>query len=230
MAGDGAIPESPKSKNLAGHAVRNVCSGHKAASSTAATLQAGTSPEGCAGKAPTPSFDLLTTMIQAHAAESERALQKAVGATGRIDAILANVADTKDSRRVEVNDAPPAANHRWRAWQLNVRVVGLIVAVGGSVFYVSEAGKEQPPVIAADEALQARSVVFGNANANDKPMERPLQTAEPGGSRAIGVEEERIDEGGIETKSTSGAYSNDRAVVTPVVGQPIEKLGSDTEN
>jgi uncharacterized protein YraI len=234
MAGDGAIPESPKSKTLAGRAVRNHCSGHnghRAAASAAAVLRTGTSLEGCADKAPTPSLDLLTTMIRAHAAESERALQKAASATSRIDAILANIADTKDSRRRQANATAPAVNDRWRARQLNVCVVGLIVVVGGSAFYVSEAGKEQPPAIAAAaEALEARSVVIGNANANDKPMERPLQTAEPGGSRTIGIEEQRIDQGGIGTKGPSSAHSNDRAVVTPVVGQPIEKPGSDTEN
>ena len=109
-------------------------------------------------------------MIEAHAAESGRTLQN-FGATGRINSIP-NVA--RASRRTETNTAPSAANHRWRARQLNVCVVGLIVAVGG-VFYASEAGEEQPPVIAADEAFQARSVVIGNANANDKPMERPLR-------------------------------------------------------
>ena len=223
MAGDGAIPELPKSKALAGRDVRNLCSGHRAAASAAAMLQAGTSLEGRADKAPTPSLDLLTTMIRAHAAESERALQKAAGATSRIDAILANIADTKDSRRRHANAPPPAANHTWRARQLNVCVVGLIVVVGGSAFYVSQAGKEQPPAITAAEALEARSVVIGNANANDTPMERPLQTAQPGGSPTVGVEEQRIDEGGIGTKGPSGAHSNDQAVVTPLPGQPIEK-------
>jgi uncharacterized protein YraI len=230
MAGDGAIPESPKSKTLAGRDVRNLCSGHRAAASAAATLQAGTSLEGCAGKAPTPSLDLLTAMIRAHAAESERALQKAAGATSRIDAILANIADTKDSRRRHANAPPPAANHTWRARQLNVCVVGLIMVVGGSAFYVSEAGKEPPPAIAAAEALEARSVVIGNANANDTPMEGPLQSAQPGGSPTVGVEEQRIDEGGIGTKGPSSAHSNDQAVVTPLAGQPIEKPDSDMEN
>jgi uncharacterized protein YraI len=234
MAGDGAIPELPKSKALAGRAVANHCSGHNehwAAASAAAMLQAGISPEGSADKAPTPSLDLLTTMIRAHAAESERALQKAASATSRIDAILANIADTKGPRRRRANAAPPAANRTWRARQLNVCVVGLIAVVGGSAFYVSEAGKEQPPAIAAAaEALEARSVVFGNVNANDTLIERPLQTAEPGGWPAVGVEEQRIDEGGIGTKAPAGAHSNDRAVVTPVAGQPIEKPGSDTEN
>ena len=231
MAGDGAIPESPKSKTLAGRDVRNLCSGHRAAASAAAMFQAGTSLEGSADKAPTPSLDLLTTMIRGHAAESERALQKAASATRRIDAILANIADTKDSRRRQANAAPPAANRTWRARQLNVCVVGLIVVVGGSAFYVSEAGKEQPPAIAAAaEALEARSVVIGNANANDKPMEKPLQAAEPGGSPTVGVEEQRIDEGGIGAKGPSGAHSNDQAVVTPLAGQPIEKPGSDMEN
>jgi len=63
MAGDGAIPESPKSKTLAGRDVRNLCSGHRAAASAAAMFQAGTSLEGSADKAPTPSLDLLTTMM-----------------------------------------------------------------------------------------------------------------------------------------------------------------------
>jgi uncharacterized protein YraI len=193
-------------------------------------LQAGTSLEGCADKAPTPSLDLLTTILRAHAAESERALQKAASATSRIDAMLASIADTKASRRTEANATPPAANHTRRARQLNVCVVGLIVVVGGSGFYASEAGKEQPPAIAAAEALEARSVVIGNADVSDTPTQRPLQTTEPGGSRTVGVGEERLDEGGIGTKSSSGEHSNDQAVVTPVAGQPIEKLGPDTEN
>ena len=214
MTRDGAIPESPKSTNFAGRTARNVCSGHRAASSTVAML-AGVSPEGCADKAPTPFFDLLTSMIVAHAAESGRSLQN-VGASGRIDS-LPNVAFARAARRTEVYAAPPAANHRWRAEQLSVCVVGLIVALG-SVFYVSEAGEQQPPVIAADEAFQARSVVIGNANANDKPMERPLEAGEPGGPRTIGVEQERMDDGWIGTTGTPDAHSDDRTIVTPVVG------------
>lgn len=230
MAGDGAIPESPKSKSFADRPVRSLRSGQRATASAAAMLQTGTSPEACADKAATPSLDHLTTMIRAHAAESERALQKAASATSRIDAILANIADTKDSRRRQAKAAPPAADHKRRARQLNVCVVGLVVAVGGSAFYVSEAGKEQPPAIAAAEALEARSVVIGNANANDKPMEEPAQTADPGDSQTTAVEEARIDEGGIGSKGGSGEHSNDQAVVTPVVGQPVGKLGSDAEN
>src|SRR5687768_13037603 len=130
MAGDGAIPVSPKPKNLAGH----VCSGHKAASSTASMLRAA-GAEGCADKVPTPFFDLLTTMVNAHAAESGRALQNA-GPPGRID-VLPNIAYPRDSRRTDVNTA-----RRWHAPQLNVSIVALIVVVG-SAFNASEAGKEQ---------------------------------------------------------------------------------------
>src|SRR5262249_28156449 len=155
-------------------------------------------PKGCADKGPTPFSDLLTTMIEAHAAESGRALQTA-GPTGPIN--VPNIAHARGSRRTEVNSA-----RGWRAQQLNACVVGLIVAVG-SVFYVSEAGKEQPAVIAADPAFQARSVVIGNADANDESMEKPLQAGEPDRSRAIGVEEKRIDEGGIGGKSTFGSDS-----------------------
>jgi hypothetical protein len=146
-------------------------------------------------------------MIEAHAAETGRAAQ----------------------RQTEVDAAPPAANHRWRAPQLNVCVAGLIVVLGG-IFYVPEAGNEQSPIIPADEAIQARAVVIGYANANGKPMETPLEEGESGSSPTVGVEQERIDEGGNGTKGTPGAHSDDRAVVTPVVGQPIEQLGSDTEN
>jgi uncharacterized protein YraI len=235
MPGDGAIPGSPKAKNVVGGNVRNVCSGYRPASSTAAKLRAGAPPERRADEAPTPFFDLLTTMIQAHAAESGRAPQHA-GATDRVDALLADRVDEKNSPRTEISAAPPVSHHRRRAQQLNVCVVGLMVAIG-NVIYVSEAGnkvsevgKEQPPVIVADEALQARSVVIGNATASDKPMERPLQTEEPGGSRTIGVEEARLDEGEIGTKSTPNAQSNEPAVATPAVGQPVEKPASDTED
>jgi hypothetical protein len=173
-------------------------------------------------------------MIDAHAAESGRALRDA-GATDRIDALVAAMADARAARRTKANAAPPAANHRRRAQKLNVCVVGLIVAMG-NVIYVSEAGnkvpevgKEQPPAVAADTALQARSVVVGNATADDKAMERPTPAGEPGSSRTIGVEEERMDEGEIGTKSSSDAHSDDRVVATPVAGQRTEKLGSDTE-
>src|SRR5688572_6141637 len=223
MAGYGAIPGSLKSRNFADRTVRNVRSEHKAASSTATMLRAAASPERCAAEGPTPFSDLLTTMIEAHAAEGGRTLQNA-GATGRIDAIPAGIADARASRWTHANAAPPAASRRWRAQQLNVCVVGLIVAIGGVIYVpeagnrASEAGKEQPPAIAVDEALQARSVVIANANANDQPMERPLQAGESGGARRIGVGEEPVDEAGMGTKSTSGAHSNDGAVATPVVG------------
>jgi SH3 domain-containing protein len=228
MTGDGAIPVSPKSASFPGRTARNACSGHTAPSSTVAMVRVGVSPERCADKAPTPFFDLLTSMIEAHAAESRRLLQN-VGATGCIDSIP-NIAHARAARRTDVNAAPPATNHGWRAQQLNVRVVGLIVALG-SVFYVSEAGEQQqPPVIAAAEAFQARLGIIGNANANDKQIERPLAAGEPGSKRTIGVEQQLMDEGGVGIKSDPDARLEDRTVVTPVVGQPIEKLGSDTEN
>lgn len=234
MTGDGAIPGSPKLQNFTGRTVKNLCSGHKAASSTVAMLQAGASPGQCADKAPTPFFDLLTTMIEAHAAESGRALRDA-GATDRIGALVADITDAKAARRTNASAAPPAASHRRRAQHLNVCVVGLIMAMG-NVIYVSEAGnkvpevgKEQPPVIAADAALQARSVVIGNAVANDKAVEPQLPAGEPGSSPTIGVGEERIDEGEIGTKSSPDAPSDDQAVATPVVEQPTERPGSDME-
>jgi hypothetical protein len=61
-------------------------------------------------------------------------------------------------------------------------------------------------------------------------METPVEEGESGGSRTVGVEQERLDEGGNGTKGTPGAASDDRAIVKPVVGQPIEQLGPDTEN
>jgi hypothetical protein len=173
-------------------------------------------------------------MIEAHAAESGRALRD-TGATGRVEALVAAMADARASRRTEANAAPPAANHRRRAHQLNVCVVGLVVAMG-NVIYVSEAGnkvpemaKVQPPAIAADAALQARSVVIGNATPNDEAMEGPLAAGEPGSSRTIGVDEERTDEGEIGNKSSSDAHADDQAVPAPVVVQPTETLGSGME-
>jgi uncharacterized protein YraI len=205
MTGDGAIPGTPESMNFADCTARNAGSGHKAASITTAMLRAGISPKRRADKAPTPFFDLLTTMIEAQAAENARLLQR-VGATGGI-----------------------ASNHRWHARHLKVCVVGLIVVLG-SAFYVSEAGEQQPPVIAAHEEFQARSALIGNANANDEQIERPPGVGEPSGPRTIGVEQEQMDEGGTSTKSASKAGSDDETVVTYVVGQPGEKLGFDTEN
>jgi hypothetical protein len=173
-------------------------------------------------------------MIEAHATESGRALRDA-SANDRVDALVADIADAKASRRTKAPAAPPAANHRRRAQQLNVCVVGLIMAMG-NVIYVSEAGnkvpdvgKEQPPVVAADAALQARATVIGNATANDGAMEQRLPAGEPASSPTIGVREERMDEGEIGTKSSSDALSDDRAAATPAVGQPTEKPGSDTE-
>jgi hypothetical protein len=173
-------------------------------------------------------------MIEAHAAESGRA-RRDTGATDRVDALVAAMADARAARRTEANAAPPAANHRRRAQQLNVCVVGLIVAMG-NVIYVSEAGnkvpeagKEQPAAIAADAALQARAVVIGNAPANDRAMERPIPAGEPGSSRTSGAEEERTDEGEIGTESSPGADPNDQAIATPVVGQPTDNPGSDAE-
>jgi SH3 domain-containing protein len=213
MAEDVAIPVSPASVNLAGRTVRNGPNGFR----HGRDVPGRTPPQGYADNGPTPFFDLLQAMIEAHAAESARTLQK-LGATGRIDS-MPNIA--KASCRAQTDRAPLAANRRW----LNVCVVGLIVAVGG-VVYASEAGEEQPPAIAAGEAFQARSVVIGNAPTDDKPLE----AGKSNGSRMIGLEQERMDEGGIGADGTSGANSNERTAATSVVGQPIEKLGSDTEN
>ena len=213
---------SPASMNLA---VRTVRGEPKAASSAGVMVRGGASPRGCADKGPTPFFDLLQAMIEAQAAEKAGALQE-VGATARIESV-ANAART--SRRTRLDTIRPAANPRRRAPQLNVCVVGLIVATGG-VFFASEAGEEQPRAIGADETFQARSIVIGNADANDKPMEKSRGANEPGDSLTIGGEQARMDEGGIVSESAPGAHSNDPTVATPVVGQPIEELGSDTEN
>jgi hypothetical protein len=221
MAGDGAIPVSPKSKHFADRTARNTCSEHKAASRAASMRLAGT-PAAYADKVSTPFFDLLTTMIEAHAAESGRTQQN-TGLTGRID-VIPSIADARDSRRAEVNAAG-----RWHAQQLKICVVGLIVAVG-SLFYVSEAGKVNPPAILADQAFKARSVAIGNADANDESIEKPLEGGEPDRSRTVDVEETRTGEGGIGSKSTFGADSNGQADVMPVVGQSTDKLGSDTDN
>jgi hypothetical protein len=212
---------SPTSNNFAGRTVRNVCSGHMATSSTTSMDQA-EAPQGCAGKVSTPFSDLLTTMIEAHAAESARALENA-GTTRRIGAIP-NIADAINSRGMGGN----AARGR-RARQPNVHVVGLVVALG-TVFYVPEAGNERPSVFAADQVFQVRSVLIGDADANAKPIGKPLQAGEPDRSGIIGVEEEPKEKDGIESKSASGTDSNDQAVVTPVVAQPSDKLVSDTEN
>src|SRR5262249_54733162 len=67
-------------------------------------------------------------------------------------------------------------------------------------------------------------------DAKTKPIEKPLQAGEPDRSGIVGVEEERKDDSGIGSKSTSDADSNDRAVLAPVAAQPSEKLVSHTES
>src|SRR5262245_38224280 len=135
MIGDGTIPAAPNLRSFADRTVITVGSGHKAV--PASMLHAGAFPEGCTDKAPTPFFDLLTTMIQAHAAETGRAVQS-VGAG--------------ESWQTGVDAAPAFADHRWRAHYVNVCVAALIVVLGG-MFYASEAGNEQSPTIPADEAF-----------------------------------------------------------------------------
>jgi uncharacterized protein YraI len=216
MTGDSAIPVSPGPKNFAGHD----CSGHKAAANAASMLRAAAS-EGCADEVPTPFFDILTTMIKAHAAESGRELQK-TGPTNRRH-VLPNIACSSDSRRTDVNAA-----RSWRAPRLNVSIVGLIVVVS-SMCYASEASKEQPRGIAADQASQARSVASAIASANDERIEKPIQAAESDRLPTMAVQKPRTDGGEIVSERASGADATDQAVVMPVVGQPVDKIVSDTE-
>src|SRR5688572_17900534 len=180
MTGDSAIPVSPGPKNFAGHD----CSGHKAAANAASMLRAAAS-EGYADEVPTPFFDILTTMIKAHAAESGRELQKTGPTNGRH--VLPNIACSSDSRRTDVNAA-----RSWRAPRLNVSIVGLIVVVS-SMCYASEASNEQPRGIAADQASQARSVASAIASANDERIEKPIQAAESDRLPTMAVQKPRTD-------------------------------------
>jgi hypothetical protein len=133
------------------------------------------------------------------------------------------MARSSDSRRTDVDAA-----RSWRAPQLNVSVVGLIVVVS-SVFYASEASNDQPRGIAADQAFQERSVAGDNGSASDERIEKPLQAAESDRSPTTTPQKQRTDDGGIGSESTSGADSNDQAVARPVGEQPVLKIFSETE-
>lgn len=115
------------------------------------------SSEGRVDDVPTPFYDLLTAMIEAHALENERVRQYD-------DAVRARKGD---------------ANRGWEvlAQHMNACIPGLIMsaAMGGAIFLL-QVNLRQPPVVAAvDEPSKGRSPLIGAAGTTNEPV---LQAAD----------------------------------------------------
>jgi len=225
-----------KTDSLADRAAGIVSHGDRAALSIGTMSDAGASSEGCG--VPTPFYDLLTEMIQAHALENAHRRQHD-NATGHDDVVPARTAgdgsapDAKqDLHRVKVDTVPLVANHRWRVLtrRQHVGIASLIVAAAiGGVIFVSQVSVRQPLAVAYDPSKEGSPVV-GAAGAKNEPAEGPLQAGEPGGLGTPGVERERSVEGGIRTSNMVAAHSDGRSGAPPVAALPIENLASDGEN
>jgi hypothetical protein len=86
-------------------------------------------------------------------------------------------ASAKAARTADLGDG--AANHGGRIYRLVPGIAGLILAAAiGGVIFVSGAGQRQPHVAAADNALEVKPHVTGNANMIDGAVEKPAATAE----------------------------------------------------
>jgi len=175
------------------------------------------------GDGSTPFYDLLTSMIQAHALENARVRQHD-NAIGHDDMIPA---------RKPVAEAAQAMGQmhatRWRTFAgskvyRDACIAGLIVTVAmGGVIFLAQANVRQPLAAAAYDPSKGRAPVNGAAGSASEPVERPLQAGEPSGLEKPRVERNR-------TANVVVAHADDRAVATPVAAQRIENLASDAKN
>ena len=174
-----------------------------AMSHTAVSADAG------AGDAQTPFYDHLMSMIHATALENRRVAQNDDGyAAARV------------------------AHHWWRIHPLVPCIAGLIVVAAiGHVLLVSDVSQRPPPATTADadQSVEERPRVAGNATTTNALVERPVRAAEPDGLGPIGVEGTGTAKDGIGDGAVVAAKSDERPLAKSVAGQPIENLGSGVE-
>jgi hypothetical protein len=175
------------------------------------------------GDGPTPFYDLLTSMIQAHALENA-GVRRHDNATGHDDMIPARKAGGDSGTSLG-----PAAHgameilRRVKVYR-DACIAGLIVTVAmGGVIFLAQVNARQPLVIAAYDPSKGRSPVIGAAGSTNEPVERPLQAGEPSGLDKPGVERLMI-------ANVVAAPADDQTVAPPVAAQRIENLASDTKN
>jgi Bacterial SH3 domain len=210
-----------KTGSLADRAAGIVSHGDEVASNVGSDAKAYS--EG--GDGSTPFYDLLTSMIQAHALENARVRQHD-NAIGHDDMIPA---------RNPVAEAAQAMGQmhatQWRTFAgskvyRDACIAGLIVTVAmGGVIFLAQVKARQPLVVAAAyDPSKGRAPVIGAAGSVSEPVERPLQAGEPSGLEKPGVERNRT------ANVVAAALADDRAVAPPVPAQRIENLASDVQN
>jgi hypothetical protein len=212
-------PATLRTGSLADRAAGIVSHGDKVASNVGS--DAGASSEG--GDGSTPFYDLLTSMIQAHALENARVRQhdNAIGQDAMIPACKAG-GGSGTSHGPDVCDA--MENLRRVKVYRDACIAGLIVTVAmGGVIFLAQVNVRQPLAAAAYDPSKGRAPVIGAAGSASEPVERPLQAGEPSGLEKPGVERNR-------TANVVVAHAADRAVATPVAAQRIENLASDAKN
>jgi hypothetical protein len=172
------------------------------------------------GDVPTPFYDLLTSMIQAHALENA-CVRQDNNATDRDDMIPARKAGgvSGTSHGPDARDAMGVKVYR------DACIAGLIVTVAmGGIIFVPQLNVRQPLVVAADyDPSKRRSPAIGAAGSMNEPVERPLQAGEPSGLEKPGVER-------IMIANVVAAHADDRAVAPPIAAQRIENRASEAKN
>jgi Bacterial SH3 domain len=172
------------------------------------------------GDVPTPFYDLLTSMIQAHALENA-CVRQLDNATGHDDMIPARKAGggSRTSHGPDACDAMGVKVYR------DACIAGLIVTVAmGAVIFAPQVNVRQPLLVAAAyDPSKGRSPVIGAAGSTNAPVEKPLQAGDPSGLEKPGIER-------IRTANVVAVHADDRTVAPPVVAQRIENLASDAKN
>jgi hypothetical protein len=143
------------------------------------------------------------------------------------DQLMSMIHETAQENRsatpdLEIDAAPPAAQHSWRIGRLVTCTAGLIVAVAVGNAAVGSAMRQwaQP---AADVAPD-RTVHAVVAAAVDKPAEKPPQTAEPAVQGPTGIKDKPTAEGGIETGTASAAKPDEPPAAKAETAPPIESV------
>ena len=214
-------PATLRTGSLADRAAEIVSHGDEAASNVGSDARA--SSEG--GDGPTPFYDLLTSMIQAHALENAGVRQHD-NTTDHDDMIAAR----KVGGGSGTSHGPDACDATGILRRVKVYrdacIAGLIVTVAmGGVIFLAQVSARQPLVAAAAyDPSKGRAPVIGAAGSASEPVERPLQAGEPSGLEKPGVERNRT------ANVVAAALADDRAVAPPIAEQRIENLASDAKN
>ena len=173
------------------------------------------------GDGPTPFYDLLTSMIQAHAMENACVRQNN-NATGHDDVIPARKTGSSTSHWADARGAMEILG-RVKVYR-DACIAGLIVIVAmGGIIFVAQVNVKQPLVVATDYPSKGRSPVIGAAGSTNEPVGSLLQAGEPSGLDKPGVER-------IMIANVVASHADDRTVAPPIAAQRIENLAADAKN